>query len=701
MTRDTPEQMGFANGESAAGHHGPVECLGLTFESDEARRTHFLELLREKLADPAFRASDGFPIGSDEDILRLSDPPYYTACPNPFLEAFVRCYGRPYDPDEPYSREPFAVDVSEGKTDPIYTAHSYHTKVPHKAIMPAILHYTEPGDLVLDGFAGSGMTGVAAQMCGAPDPQFKQDIEQQWRAAGVSPPRWGARRVVLNDLSPAATFIEANYNLPFDVRAFEREAKRILSELEHELGWMYETLHTDGTTKGRIDYTVWSEVFSCPECTSEVVFLEEALDIGTKRVLDEFPCPACKVSLSKRRMSRLLESQLDSILGEQVRVPKRKPVLIAYSVRDKRFEKKPDSSDLELLAKIARFPIPNTIPSLALPYMHMTHERARMDKVGVTHVHHFFLPRAAQSLAALWSKANTVQDTRLRDAVLFFVEQAIWGMSVLARYAPTHFSQVNQYLSGVYYIGSQHAECSPWYILDGKLLRLGRAFNHAYTQTGGCTVTTGTAAQLAVPADSVDYIFTDPPFGENIYYADLNFLVESWHRLWTNTQTEAIVDQAKHKGLPEYQQLMQRCFEEYARVLKPGRWMTVVFHNSRNAVWNAIQEAMSAAGFVVADVRTLDKQQGSYRQVTSTAVKQDLVISVYKPDAATEAHFRVDGGTEQGVWEVVRGHLRQLPSFVGKDGRCEVIAGRMPHLLFDSMVAFHVQRGQMVPLSVD
>ena len=76
---------------------------------------------------------------------------------------------------------------------------------------------------------------------------------------------------------------------------------------------------------------------------------------------------------------------------------------------------------------------------------------------------------------------------------------------------------------------------------------------------------------------------------------------------------------------------MRPCFNEYSRVLKPGRWMTVVFSNSTNAVWRAIQEALGIAGFVVADVERLDKQQGSYRQVTSTAVKQDLVISAYKP----------------------------------------------------------------------
>jgi len=165
---------------------------------------------------------------------------------------------------------------------------------------------------------------------------------------------------------------------------------------------------------------------------------------------------------------------------------------------------------------------------------------------------------------------------------------------------------------------------------------------------------------------------------------------------------------------------MQRCFEEYYRVLKPGRWMTVVFHNSRNAVWNAIQEGMQAAGFVVADVRTLDKQQGSYRQVTSTAVKQDLVISSYKPNGGLEERFKIVAGTEDGVWDFIRTHLKQLPIFVTKSGAgfqpasrtassiqsqqdagstMEVIAERQNFLIFDRMVAFHVQRGVTVPLS--
>jgi hypothetical protein len=264
----------------------PVECLGMTFENEEKRREYFLEKLREKLKDPEFRKIEGLPIGEDEDILALSDPPYYTACLNPFIENFIEHYGKPYDPaTDDYRREPFAADVSEGKNDPIYNAHSYHTKVPHKAIMRYILHYTEPGDVVFDGFCGTGMTGVAAQLCEDKSAVesigyrvdkdgivYQQDTEEDGKIIWKQFSKLGARRAILNDLSPAATFIAYNYNTPVDVHEFEREAKRILKEVEDECGWMYETLHTDGKTKGRINYTVWSDVFVCRECAGDVVF---------------------------------------------------------------------------------------------------------------------------------------------------------------------------------------------------------------------------------------------------------------------------------------------------------------------------------------------------------------------------------------------------------------------------------------------
>jgi hypothetical protein len=100
------------------------------------------------------------------------------------------------------------------------------------------------------------------------------------------------------------------------------------------------------------------------------------------------------------------------------------------------------------------------------------------------------------------------------------------------------------------------------------------------------------------------------------------------------------------------------------------------------------------------DVRTLDKQQGTFKQVTDpSSVKQDLVITSYKPNAVLEKRFLLEAGTEEGVWDFVTNHLNQLPVFVSKGNKGETLAERQDYLLFDRMVAFHVQRGVSVPLS--
>ncbi len=185
---------------------GPVECLGQTFESDEARREHFQGLLAEKLKDPEFRETPGFPIGTNEDILRLSDPPYFTACPNPWLGEISSEVRADNAVDRDWVRAPFAADVSEGKNHSIYRAHSYHTKVPHRALMRYILHYTEPNAVILDGFAGTGMTGVAASLCAD-----RREVEALGYAVasngsisddtGAHVSELGARRALLSELS--------------------------------------------------------------------------------------------------------------------------------------------------------------------------------------------------------------------------------------------------------------------------------------------------------------------------------------------------------------------------------------------------------------------------------------------------------------------------------------------------------------------
>ena len=163
-----------------------------------------------------------------------------------------------------------------------------------------------------------------------------------------------------------------------------------------------------------------------------------------------------------------------------------------------------------------------------------------------------------------------------------------------------------------------------------------RDYSKAYSNysEGNVLITTQSSTAVPqIPDNTIDYIFTDPPFGSNIMYSELNFIWESWLNVFTNEKREAIVSQLHGKNLLDYQQLMSNCFLEDCRILKPGRWITIEFHNSKNAVWNSIQEAIQSAGFVVADVRVLDKKRDSFNQVkeASQAIKQDLVISAYKP----------------------------------------------------------------------
>src|SRR5665811_1807989 len=701
------QQTKFETDRPATRDSGPVTCLGITFENDEARRAHFTEELRKKLRDPEFRKIEGFPIGGDEDILALSDPPYYTACPNPWIGDFIAEW-EAQKPEQAegyhYHREPFAADVSEGKNDPIYNAHSYHTKVPHKANMRYILHYTEPGDILFDGFCGTGMTGVAAQMCGdrnevaslgyqvKPDGTILQEeIGENGKKAWTFFSRFGARRAALNDLSPVATYIANNYNTPVNSLKFEKETKRILREVEKECGWVFQTKHSDGRL-GTINYIVWSDVFVCPECANEIVFWDAAVDHDKGKVNDDFPCPHCTAQLTKRKLDRSWVTVFDKELNETIKQAKQTPVLINYSVAGKRFEKKPDDSDLALQRKIDDSPIPYPFPKHR---MMPGKETRRNDPMGITHVHHFYTRQNLWVIAATLAKLPN-----LNYAITLL--PVIWTNTKLYRYrwAGGFAGAGGGPLTGTLFIPSLIKDISLLKSLS-DYFKKGVKKKQLLEKMNPQVIMTSSSSEIQqLPDDSVDYIFTDPPFGANLNYSELNFLWESWLKVLTNYDTEAIENNAHKKGSFEYRSIMASCFGEFYKKLKPGRWMTVEFSNTKASVWNSIQTALTEAGFIVANVSALDKKQGSFKAVTTpTAVKQDLIISAYKPNGGFEERFQKEAQTEEGVWDFVRTHLKYLPVTKRIGALLLMVPERAPRILFDQMIAFYVRKGYPVPIS--
>jgi hypothetical protein len=661
----------------------------------EENRRHLSEQL------PELRKLPGAPTGVEADILAMSLPPYYTACPNPDLADWLEAT-KPdrYDERDYVDPGPFTTDLSEGKSNPFYKAHSYPTKVPHPAIMRFLLHYTHPGDVVLDGFCGTGMTGVAAQVCGAPPTSLRREIE-----AEMGRVRWGPRRAVLSDLAPGATFIAAGVNLPVDAKAFDRRSAEILDQFEAEWGWMYETTDEHGR-KHTTDYMVWSEVFTCPYCAGPIVFYEAAFNPRTGKVSDNFRCPSCGKELNKDRVERR-KSTIRTLAGDEMERIELRPV--AVRIKGASTLKPVDDRDLAVLRRVASATLPGLVPTAALPIEQMVHG-SRLAPKGFTHVHHLWGDRALLSLSALWTLASAETDPMLRNALQFWIEQAMWGMSWQNRYRPDGYSQVSQFQSGIYYIPSLHSETHPKYNLEGSQVARGKRKSLVKTwdvspaRVGNVAISTGSSTRLRLPDTTIDYIFVDPPFGANIPYADLAILVESWHGVLTNTAEEAVMARAARfvRTLTEYGELMERCFTEFHRVLKPGRWMTVEFSNSSNEVWLTIQHALAKAGFVVADTRIFDKEHLSYRQVTATnAVKRDLVISAYKPTNDLAERIGPSVGSPETAWAFVREHLRHLPVAVERDpnGELRVIRERLPDRLYDRMEAFHLSRNLAIPVT--
>ena len=294
-------------------HTGPVTVLGKSFSNDDERRAWFRDELRRKL--PELRKIEGFPIGNDDDIIALSDPPYYTACPNPWLNDFIAEWEQEKNVltvDGKRTRdkavyEPYASDVSEGKNNAIYMAHAYHTKCPHPAIMRYILHYTEPGDIIFDGFCGTGMTAVAANLCADANEVCRLNEH------GV---KIGARHSLCSDLSPMASLIAASYNLPFNSVEFTKKANAILSQVEEELGWMYE-IEVDGKP-AKVSSTIWSDLVSCPSCGKEVSLWDMTVDEDRSEIKSSFACPYCGTDFNKKKAENIRRSFYDPILKEAV-----------------------------------------------------------------------------------------------------------------------------------------------------------------------------------------------------------------------------------------------------------------------------------------------------------------------------------------------------------------------------------------------
>lgn len=523
--------------------------------------------------------------------------------------------------------DPLGISSRGSKSTPAYLAHSYPTKVPPEAIEPYLLHHTRPGDTVLDPFCGSGMTGLAARRTG--------------------------RRVVLNDLSHGAVHLAANVSLGVDPEAFRIAGERVLAAIAEPFGQWYATEGRDGGP-AEIEWTLWSVSFACPHCSHKNVLWEQAVD-GDGKVADSWPCEKCGREVSKRRAESL---------GTE-------PAWVSITDSRGRFEREPTSQDLKLIRRIEREPLEDWVPRVPMGPDREMFIRSALHLHGIREVADFWTARNLRAVARMWAVIGEERDVRIRQALAFAFTNTVWHATRMRRYNARGGQRP---LTGTLYIPQLSIEVNPARVFANKLRQLYRFYVTDTLPQTGATLLNGPAQELALEDRSIDYCFTDPPFGANIFYADCAVVWESWLGQVTDTTQEAVVNRSLRtasggKSVEDYAGLMAGAFSEIHRVLKPDGWTTVVFNSSDAEVWSALRVAVERAGFDLAAASYIDKTQQSFKGYKGRSGKEDVpafdvVLNMHKPGSARRRPKPPGGLSEAG--DVIERHLAALPP-IGMD----------------------------------
>jgi DNA modification methylase len=528
-----------------------------------------------------------------------------------------------------HESEPFRAEVRAGKNTQIYNVHSYSTKVPYQAILPFIAHFTQPGEVVLDPFCGSGMTGVASLLLG--------------------------RSAILVDIAPAAVHIASNYTTACDAGTLTREAQRILATIETQVSDLYATRCDRCGGPATIEYSVWSDVFECPTCHGEISYWHAAVDLKAGSVRPLFNCLTCSTSVGKRDLTWTRSA----------------PVSTKYSCKAAcgRLTERPITApELELSRRVERERIVDWYPSTPFGSEREMWRKSH-EVMGITSIDGFYTRRNLRTLAALWREIQGVADTRLRSALSFAFTGIVNRASRRYQWNAKRPTNVQ---TGTLYIASLNYE---WNVLS--LFR--RKFRDVLTYYRShpmfpekARVTKGSATDLhGIEDSSVDYVFTDPPFGANIYYADCALLWESWLGEYTDDRQEIVIHRKRreHGGnsLADYQRLMTQSFVRVCQVLKPGRAASVVFHSSDPQVWRAIQEGVRDAGLELVNTTALDKGQPSIKGLKGQRGEErvaavDVILNLRKPASARAVleSPHIDD-LKALLVETLAAHLRSLP----------------------------------------
>jgi 16S rRNA G966 N2-methylase RsmD len=540
----------------------------------------------------------------------------------------VRKYATEYDLEtDSYHVSAFRKPITSTKATAIYLMHSYHQgKKPHDAIREYIRHHTEPGQLVLDPFSGSGGTSLAALL---------------------------ERRVAIAiDRSPASTFITKNYCTTVVSSRLRQAFQRVTAAVNEEMTWLYGTACDRCGGEATVAYTVYSQVFQCPRCTKHVPLFDCVEAEGytangkTKAIR---VCPYCHAKGHQEEISASSEA-----FGHT-------PVLQCYlcenGCRPARSQRSHSSTDATIRTFFEKHDLARLreIDAKEIPHWFPPHKMMNVEDDSLPWGAEWRPGRNFRSVAELFTKRNLWALAAIREAILlhagdekdlllFALNAITLNSSRMYRYRE---SLKGGFQQGTYYIPQDSQVINVLRAFSDKVEDLCRAADSTPTE-GNLVVSTQSACKMdAIPSNSIDYIFTDPPYSHTVQYGELNFIWEAWLGFDTRWHDEEIiVNDNRGRSEADWASMMKQAMAECYRVLKPGRWLTLCFHAEESA-WELVQDFMAEAGFVVDKTDSalfIDTGQKSYNQLTADKSRlRDLVLNFRKPKALPYTITKVCG----------------------------------------------------------
>ena len=294
----------------------------------------------------------------------------------------------------------------------------------------------------------------------------------------------------------------------------------------------------------------------------------------------------------------------------------------------------------------------------------------------------------------LWALAAILEACKasaLSPALLFVFESNVLNGTIMQRYREGGGGFAN----GTYYVPQLSIEREQLGCFTRKIddILSAQIEIQRDVQTTDIAISTQSSTDLsALPANSVDYIFTDPPYADKVQYGELNFVWEAWLGFDTNWHDdEIIVNEVRGKSEADWKAMMKQAIAECYRVLKPGRWLSLCYHDTSEGTWTLVQDIMAEVGFVADTAESalfIDTSQKSYNQLTADKVtKRDLVINFRKPKLYELAAVTISGDEDETtfaekVHAIIRDYLVTHPG-VTKDR------------IYDEVVSRMVRSGQM------